>query len=64
MGQEEVYNFIKKQKDFVTSTKINSNIKINSGNINSSLRRLTKNNEIVRRKVKIGAYWKYEYKLK
>jgi len=65
MGQQEVYNYLKKQTKFVASNKINKRMKLSStGNINASLRKMLKNNEVERRKIKMGPNWMYEYKLK
>ena len=68
MGQQEVYNFLKKHKGFFTSRQISKVVGVSSGNVNSALSRMFKANEILKRSRKrtnkSGTHWIFEYKLK
>lgn len=64
MGQQEVQNYLKKKNDFCSSKEIGECFKISQGNINTSLLKMFRANEIIRRKIKKDQYWIYEYKLK
>jgi len=64
IGQQEVYNYLKKHKGFASSKQISKSIGIGSGNVNNSLLKMFKAKEILKRRVKRDSYWIFEFKLK
>jgi predicted transcriptional regulator len=64
MSQEEIYNFLKKQKKWTFVTDIARNCKINRHCALRCLNQLLKYGEVIRKEVKVLNNWKSQWKAK
>ena len=62
MSQQSVFKLLKKKKKWMTSKEIAKSLNLMSPNL--SLYKLWKYEDIIRRKIKLGCNWAYQYKIK
>lgn len=60
MGQEDVYNLLRKSKKWMNSTEIKEIL--GGSTIGTILYKLYLHNDIMRREIKLGRHRRYEYK--
>jgi len=63
MGQGDVMNTLK-EDEWKTTKQIAKELGCSSKSVNCCARAMLKSNEILRKEIKIGNHWGYQYKLK